>query len=467
MTQISEIKDLKVTKVYEELRSEVEKSIIKLEKKAKKLGVDAPEVILGETYIHTYTDSTYDKDDLFAEIEGNFKVFAVDVFDIEVKFKPIKFNGWTPIAFLDTVDQVYIQMDIDADYDYDFVKALEDKVCDHCKTRRNRRNVWVLQHEDGTIMKVGSTCIKDFTGVSPDSFFKMFQFIQSTIESWNDEEEMWRGSGKHRNPENYETFDIDNIFNITNNVINIDGSYIKSLYHTEEVYNGWKHVSIQIRSNEGESTVDKVKDVLYRQNNRIATDVENKYFITKSLDEKFIKGIREYLSQIEVRTTTGTREVYDENVQQYVEKTFIIENDFDVKLKSYADRKRTRRFGIGFICYIVESYNIYLESLTSIKSEHVGTVGEKQVIEVTVQSVRSINTDFGLSNIYKMIDSDGNIFTKFGTIAERFITNNTDKIEEGTVLKMYAEIKGHNEYKGNKETLIGRVSNVPKLKKVK
>jgi len=66
-----------------------------------------------------------------------------------------------------------------------------------------------------------------------------------------------------------------------------------------------------------------------------------------------------------------------------------------------------------------------------------------------------------------MVDANGNVFTKFGTISDRFITNDTEDVKEGTTLRMTAEIKAHNDYKGNKETLIGRVSNVPKPKKSK
>lgn len=39
-----------------------------------------------------------------------------------------------------------------------------DSSCDHCKTDRRRKEVFVLQHEDGRYVQVGRSCIADFLG---------------------------------------------------------------------------------------------------------------------------------------------------------------------------------------------------------------------------------------------------------------------------------------------------------------
>jgi len=43
-----------------------------------------------------------------------------------------------------------------------------DTSCDHCNTKRYRKEVFVLEHEDGTTVQVGRSCIKDFLG-HPDA----------------------------------------------------------------------------------------------------------------------------------------------------------------------------------------------------------------------------------------------------------------------------------------------------------
>lgn len=74
-----------------------------------------------------------------------------------------KFNGWTFVAALQHLDGENI------------VRALPGQtlpetyrkrgpVCDHCKHVRRRNDTYVVRHEDGRHMQVGSTCVADFLG---------------------------------------------------------------------------------------------------------------------------------------------------------------------------------------------------------------------------------------------------------------------------------------------------------------
>jgi len=163
MSVNTELKNLTVLRIYDELRSDVEKAIEKLNKKADKLGVARPNVVLGKTYTHTYTLGELNTDNIAAAIECDFIHYAVDVFDVTINMsETIKFNGWKPIAFIDHFDKVFIQMNIEADYDYDFNAAIENGTCDHCLANRKRRKSWVLQNEEtGEFKKVGSTSVKE------------------------------------------------------------------------------------------------------------------------------------------------------------------------------------------------------------------------------------------------------------------------------------------------------------------
>lgn len=327
-------------------------------------------------------------------------------------------------------------------------------------------------NEEGEFFKVGSTCVKDFTGVDPNKFFKMFQFINNTIECFGgDESEFSGGRAFHRNPENYVVYDIDEIWTITKGVLDIDEKYIKSEWEIKEVGIGYRSRTEEVRSNPGESTSDKVKEVLNRQRYRKDSDVENKYYLPKgSVDTELVEGMREWLKNREVRIHTRTewRHVTDENGNGLDEQVTIeYENEYDSKLKAFTEKKRTRRFDIGFLSYMVETYKDFLLTLGTPESNHVGVVGEKSPIEVTVTMVKGIETEFGWSNLYKMVDQEGNVFSKFGTINGRYIDGEGDQIEEGTKLKFNVEIKAHKEYRGKKETQIGRVSKYPTPKKSK
>ena len=245
---MTEVRSLSVDRILESFRKEVIKSIEKLNKKTDKLGVDRAIVTLGESYDFDYTVGDGSE-------EQGLTQCSAEVFDISIEIpQSLKFNGWEPIAFIDHKDKVSIQMDIDADYEYDFELAIEDNLCGHCNTRRNRRKSWILQNkETQNFIKVGSTCVKDFTGVSPDNFFKMFKLITEMVNNFGDEDFMSKSTGFVRNPENYITYEINDIWTIANTILDIDGKYIKSLWEEREIN---RYQTKSFRTNEGESTSD-------------------------------------------------------------------------------------------------------------------------------------------------------------------------------------------------------------------
>lgn len=86
-------------------------------------------------------------------------------------------------------------------------------------------------------------------------------------------------------------------------------------------------------------------------------------------------------------------------------------------------------------------------------SKHVGTVGDRQTWELTVRSVFSFETNFGMTYIHIMADKDGNVVVHKGT---------HQGLERGDVVKGKATIKEHGEREGVKQTIISR----PKFEKV-
>jgi len=441
----TEVKNLTVSRVFSEKRKDVDKALIKLNKKCDRLGVSHPKVIFSDEYEHRFTDGTYE-DDPFAVVEARYKWYAIDVFDITISLpEEIKFGDWEAIAYIDHFEKQHIQFDIDADYDYDFEGSIKDKNCEHCNTKRNRRKSFILKSKlDDSFKKVGSTCVKDFTGVDPTKFFKAFQHVLRTLEMFGEDE--WGGfEGSSPRWVDYRVFDINHIWTVSKKILDIDGKYIKTEWETVENPMNPRY-TIEVRTNQGEATSDRVKSVLFEY------DEASDYFVKPSeVDFKLVEGMREWLSNIVVRKQK--RFDWDENGKE-IEIEY--DNEFDTKLKGYAERKRVRSFEIGFTGWIVDAYMKYVESLNAPISEFQGEVGKKIKIEATVTSVSGFSGTFGWTNIYKMTDKDGNVYSKFGTINVRYA--DTDEVEEGTVFKMTAEVKKHNEFKGKKETVLGRVS---------
>jgi hypothetical protein len=78
-------------------------------------------------------------------------------------------------------------------------------------------------------------------------------------------------------------------------------------------------------------------------------------------------------------------------------------------------------------------------------------------MELTVTGVTGFEGAYGWTNVYKMVDVNNNQVTKFGKINSRYLVSG-ETIEEGSVLKFKAEIKKHEEFRGKKQTTIGRVA---------
>ena len=91
-------------------------------------------------------------------------------------------------------------------------------------------------------------------------------------------------------------------------------------------------------------------------------------------------------------------------------------------------------------------------------SNFVGEIGHKTKVTLTVLEVKEMNTSFGDTTLYEMIDEKGNIFTKFGKINERFLVSNNHEIAVGSILEFNATIKAHKEFKGIKTNVISTVS---------
>lgn len=93
------------------------------------------------------------------------------------------------------------------------------------------------------------------------------------------------------------------------------------------------------------------------------------------------------------------------------------------------------------------------------ESQFVGEVGGKTALELEVVMVKELpNTSWGDTTLFEMVDTNGNMFSKIGTIADRFIISNHSEVKEGTKIKCNATIKAHKEFKGVKTTVLSTLA---------
>jgi len=92
------------------------------------------------------------------------------------------------------------------------------------------------------------------------------------------------------------------------------------------------------------------------------------------------------------------------------------------------------------------------------ESSFVGDIGSKIELELTITLKKDMLTSYGDTTLYEMVDKQGNLFSKFGNIPDRFLISNHLDVEEGSIVKFYATIKAHKDFKGTKTNVISTIA---------
>lgn len=89
-------------------------------------------------------------------------------------------------------------------------------------------------------------------------------------------------------------------------------------------------------------------------------------------------------------------------------------------------------------------------------SQYVGNLDERIGFKVKLLFIKSFDTQFGTSYVYKFQDGAGNKIVYFGTIS-------FDNAKEGDVVSFVARVKDHQEYLGEKQTIITRPTKAKRI----
>lgn len=284
--------------------------------------------------------------------------------------------------------------------------AIRDGWCDHCQTERYRKSTMVVHNRvSGEQIQVGSSCIKDFTGWTalPYTFDRMSKDVEDMCEGF--------GAGSR---------DVT-----TKTVLGVAWACVTT----------WGFV----RSNEAGATVHAVRDVIN--------------------PPKPSKGNEDYLAELgKVRALAGEMEEKAKALRAWIASDeFSGHSDYVLNLKSIAAAHMVSNKNYGILASAPQAWARFLEKSLIRKieadtrvSEHVGEIGERWALLLTVESERYIETAYGSSTLYKMRDDKGNLFSWFAS-------NDILSDSIGEKVSVSAGIKRHAEYKGVFETQLTRV----------
>lgn len=276
--------------------------------------------------------------------------------------------------------------------------------CDHCKHNRYRRDTFVLRHDDGHYMQVGSTCLEAFFGLDPRKYAKMAELLGYAYEIGKGHEQFVGGDRRWMNVEDYLTF----------------------CAHSVRVY-GWVSGSDAFRDVSLTSTRQLALDNMFdkkRNPNDYPTD-KDRAFAIEALDW--------------ARDITNPRNDYEHNIS-------VIAGSQMMEFRS-----------LGLAASIVGVYlkrkNDELNAKNDTKaSVYIGNVKDKVEFPVTVIFSKPIETDYGYSYLYNFVTEDHNVLTWFSSTNKGF--------DVGQKFTLRGTVKGHKEFNGVKQTVLTRCKKV-------
>jgi hypothetical protein len=280
--------------------------------------------------------------------------------------------------------------------------------CDHCKTTRYRKQTYVMFNLDTREqIQVGSSCIKDFTGWTalPVSLDRLTSEVEEMAEHY--------GSGGY----DY----------TTKTVLSIAWACVQK----------WGFV----RSGDYDNTptVQRVRDVL------------NPPKTGRNPDYQYLADLATIRAYAETMPAKAI-----EIAQWVVSDDFNGDSEYVLNLKSIigADKVSSRNYGL--LCSAPQAWARWQEKTLIRKvedkpvSEWQGEIKSAIEITATIESIRYIDGDYGVTTLYKLRDAAGNLF-------EWFASRDTLGEDTGTVWSFTATVKAHKEWQGHKTTAITRV----------
>lgn len=385
----------------------------KLVKRATKLGVEAPsyQELRQQPKVFKKSGGTDPETGLDRVIE-----YVIMYHHLAVFHPKVVVSGWEFIAKLEHTPEGNILHTLPGKTTPSRYRDCESQ-CDHCQLRRRRNDTFVLYSEtEEKYQQVGRNCLADFLGKDAERYADAAE-VYYTTDQLGSASEAYDGEGGGGGLR-YEMLD-------------------RYLSYVAEVISlvGWRSRSTAFNSG-GMATADIATNHLLRTRYDPRTDLFQ--YPTEKSGEVAKASIQwaENLSDGEVEAS------------EYLHNIRVIARRGVVGSKQF-----------GYAASIVSSYQRHLSKHVEtddirhfLTSSWVGEVGKRQLFFLTVEAVITIQSDWGVSLLHRMMDEDGNKFTWFA--------NRGDGFQQGDHLLLRGTVKKHDTYKGEQQTTISRCEKV-------
>lgn len=380
--------------------------IEKLNRKAKKLSVESIRIeILAEI-----TEFVVVKDldgrpslDIDGKVIRKAKIYQI----LTVHGETPKIPGWNFIGTVQHIDgENFVNGEVPEEYRTASAK------CDHCGKVRKRNNTYIVRStEDGNVIQVGRSCLKDFIGHrDPKSIAFGCELIFSVIKMGQDYEESdyYEGGGYP------EAFDVQDVLRCAAR-LTLDGGYVSRAAAEDAMTHSTADMVWQAFTN------SKFKSFPPKK----ATDEEVATLVQTTMD---------YIAELAVKIDTSD---YEHNLVSAFSLGYAIYRTIGLISSAPAAADRT--------------LNWKKEAETKRPSSvHVGEIKERKIFTATLIKKSGYSGNFGWIDILRFSQEDGVILVWFASNGPEDIEVDKEYVFKGTVKK-------HDEFNGTKNTIITRV----------
>ena len=413
--------------VYDSNIDKLALAVEKLNKRAAKLGVPAIQLHIGE------------RETCFTCPKGGAPTVSTDAKAWGDKHKPVgheraevslhgdppKLDGWTFAAVVDHLSNGCITRYPAATHEIDLTPYRGvDATCDHCRTNRQRHETFIVVHDTGNEKRVGRNCLADFLGhQNPASLIGHLNLWGRAFALIEGAEEAGFGTG-------VSMLELPLFLGHIARQIREHGWLSRGKAWEERIHT---------------ATADVAQSAYWAPDPKL----EN-----LPTDADMARG---------AKALEWARELTDADVA---------ENDYLYNLKAVCadDYIRPKRGGLAG-SVIVAAERVFEKRLQKAadaqkSNEHVGSVKERLILDLTLTGTREIEGFYGLTILHKFEDAIGNLFIWFAT-NDRIIPDDDDRtghrcIKVGETHKLAGTVKGHDDFRGRNQTKLTRVGVPPK-----
>jgi hypothetical protein len=385
-------------------RAEAVGVLTKLIKKANRYGNEPITFTVGDVYEvkREYTDW-----------DGETRSRRVELCDIEVTGSAPKAGPYDFLARLEHTDAGNL-LQVVPGKDVTLHPRFREcsPVCEHCNTRRARKDTFVvLNRETGDQKQIGKNCLQDYLGIDPRAAIAKCAF---EFASGDDLEEFGSFGDFHWSQT------LEYLLTVTCTSIRIDGWLSKGAAGEHQ-----------------ESTATRVALLWhFRPNKEQREEIERMRSKLRPEDRELALKVIAWARALD---TKGSDYLHN------------------LKVACAKDELHNPRH-VGLICSAVAAYNRDQELETRRRAElqsrkaskHVGSKGERlRNLKASVLLVRDLGeSQWGHNILYKFLTIDGDVLT--------WITGKELEIAQGRAVEITATVKDHKEYQGILETALTR-----------